>query len=371
MLLQGGQSSKIIVIFGPEIWDSQQYGGISKYFAELILELRKLSFIQIRVLTHSTTNVEIQRLMKKQEVIVLKKGSLKSFLKSEKRNSEGKIIYHSTYYNLRNLLIAKLIGYQVVLTVYDFISELYPVKKRKIHRPRIQEKKWCIRFANKVIAISNTTLADLQAIYKISDSKVKVIYLASGIEPVTSKVKRTTTQKYILYVGKRAGYKNFKIVLEAMKILKEQNIKIQLIAYGGGILEEEFGNFINESDLESLVGICSPQESDLVDLYANATAFVYPSLYEGFGIPILDAMQLNCPVIGSDIPSTREISGNFITLFDPTQPHELAEAFKLHWSRNTDFEILISNAYLRSTSFSWQMTAHQTAEEYSQLSLNS
>jgi len=362
--------SRMLIVFGPEIWEAQKFGGISKYFAELVAKLEKFSNLEVRVLTYSFENVELTRLTKENNVTIIKKGELSSHLRKLEKEFTGAKVYHSTYYDFCNLLKAKYLGYLSVVTVYDLISEIYPESKRKIHFPKIDDKKLCIKYAHKVIAISKTTGSDLQRIYNLDENRVKVIYLAAGQHETSIKIRKHRSHLYFLYVGKRSGYKNFAIILQAMNELKKEGIYVRLVAYGGGEIEEEFQKFIEENDLSGFITHLTDSNINLNKLYREAIALVYPSFYEGFGIPILDAMNLECQVIASSIPSTREIGEDFVTYFDPSSVKSLAKIL------NTFVDNPIASAnHLRlakhhSEQFSWDKTAKATVDLYKLLESN-
>ena len=116
------------------------------------------------------------------------------------------------------------------------------------------------------------------------------------------------------------------------------------------------------------VKVLSGLNDDLVcELYNKATAFIYPSLYEGFGIPLLEAMQCGCPIIASDIPSSREIAQNCPIYFSPQDENELIQAMDSIIKEDEDSERL-AHGYDRAKSFSWDTTAQKTLEIYQSLS---
>ena len=354
----------MLIVFGPEIWGAQKFGGISKYFAELVGNLEKFPNLEVRVITYSLENVELSRLIKENNVTVIKKGELRSHLRKLEKEFTGAKVYHSTYYDFQNLLIAKYLGYRAVLTVYDLISEIYPENKRKIRLPKIDDKKLCIKHADKIIAISKNTATDLQRIYNLEEERVKVIYLAAGQHMVSTVTRKYESRPYFLYVGKRVGYKNFAVILQAINELKEEGIHVSLVAYGGGEIEEEFCKFIEENELSGFITHLTDSNSNLNDLYRGAIALVYPSFYEGFGIPILDAMNLECRVIASLIPSTREVGRDFVTYFDPSSSNSLARI--LNTFMNTPIASVneLKLAKYHSKQFSWDKTGKATADLY-------
>jgi glycosyltransferase involved in cell wall biosynthesis len=355
------------IVFGPEIWESQSFGGISTYFAQLILGLASQSEIELRVMAYSITNVELKKLSEEIEIEIIPRKNFAKYLKSNYTASRV-MIYHQTYYDAKNMLLARYLGYKSVVTVFDLIAELFPEKKKTFSKPRINNKRWSIRLSDKVITISHATAKDLLGIYGTPSTKIQTIHLSSSnlIQNENQRVELPET--FFLYVGKRLGYKNYSAVLHAIAKSARAGFKINLVTFGGGDWEQVTQKMISELQISDGVMHFRDDEVPLSKLYKEATALIYPSHYEGFGLPILEAMSLKCPVIASDIPSTREIGQHFVTYFKSDDHDDLSKILINFQSGLLPNEETRAAAVSHAASFTWVQTARLTRNLYKTLS---
>jgi glycosyltransferase involved in cell wall biosynthesis len=360
------QPTELRVVFGPEIWENQSFGGISTYFAQLILGLKSQSTIEIRVLAYSVTNIELQKLSEQIQIEIIPKKSLAKYLKSNYTGSKF-MIYHQTYYDAKNMLMSRYLGYKSIVTVFDLIAELFPEKKKTFSKPRINNKRWSIKLSDRVISISQATAKDLFRIYGTPRKKVETIHLASSNLSQKENERITLPKTFFLYVGKRVGYKNYSVVLHAIAKSARAGFKINLITFGGGELEQTTQKIISDLRISEEVMHFRDDEIQLYKLYKEATALIYPSHYEGFGLPILEAMSLKCPVIASDIPSTREIGQDFVTYFESNDHDELSRILIEFQTGLLPSEEARIAAQSHGASFTWAQTAIQTCGLYKSL----
>lgn len=191
----------------------------------------------------------------------------------------------------------------------------------------IQQKKEIITKANHIIAISEHTKKDIIETLGISPQKIDVIYHGCSLQSTISKPNLHLPQRYILFVGDRTSYKNFQRLAEAFSIIHQTDAHLHLICAGKPFSKAE-------SELISRIGIAphtlqiSVNDQHLKELYNRALLFVYPSYYEGFGIPILEAYTCNCPVALSQASCFPEIAENAAAYFDPFSVSSMAEAIK-------------------------------------------
>lgn len=271
-------------------------------------------------------------------------------------------IYHPTYY--RNGLKKKK-KTAIVITVYDMIHELYPDQFIDSWFV-IKAKKRAISIADVIITISENTKNDLIKIYNVPESKIKVVYLASSLRsssPTTiDELKEVYGLKrpYILYVGDRRTYKNFKCLINSY--IDNFSDEFDLICFGGGKLKKEELKNINSSISNNIIQL-SGSDDLLASLYKHAFCFVYPSLYEGFGIPPLEAMSMGCPVIASNVSSIPEVVGNAAILFDPHSNDELINAIRSLYDESKRKD-LIKSGFEQEKKFSWDKMAKETLEVY-------
>ena len=276
-------------------------------------------------------------------------------------------VIHPTYY-------ADLRAYRgwhspLVITVYDMVYELFPGTFRDDHS-RLY-KKACIERADHVICISENTKSDLCRFYRVDERRISVIHLASGLQQEerggeSERGAERDAIPYFLFVGARvAHYKNFRVLLEAYSIFSAQySDGPRLVVAGPPCTSAEriLLERMKIADRVRFTGVVSTQE--LRTLYRESTAFVYPSLYEGFGIPLLEAMETGTPVLCSDSSCFPEIAGEAALYFDPGAPEAIADAMGRVWSCQEIRLELIKKGRIRRSLFSWEKTAHATWEVY-------
>ena len=349
------------VVIGPEIWAGQTNGGISRYFVELTNNLNSMVSRSI-VLVPPNSNKQVVKIQKKVNLANFKKD-LASIAEASKSTHN---IYHATYYDHKNLRLAKSLGYKTVVTVFDMISEIYPEKPPRFrYFPNLKKKS--IRSADGIICISESTKNDLVRIYGLNSKKIQVIHLASSFRLASIDELGNQRENYILYVGNRAGYKNFSILLTAFNESLLLRNSFKLVAFGGGDFEEDEKNLISEFDLNNKVIHVSGDDRVLRNLYLSSRILVYPSLYEGFGLPLLEAMALGCPVITSNVSSMPEIGGDAVFYFDPSDALALQDLLEKTLSNEKTLERVRKMGLARSNEFSWQETASQTLDFYNNL----
>jgi len=276
-----------------------------------------------------------------------------------------------------------------VVTIHDLTLSFYPGKKMSspIHRAAYHLTiKSAIKKAKKIIAVSQNTKKDLQEIFHISDQKIAVIYegVHEKFQPIAHtpegdkkiqdvKKKLQLDQKpYLLYTGVWRSHKNLPNLLQAFHILKnEYGFDGNLVITGrkdpvyAPELEEKTLTLKLENDV-IFTGLV--EEKDLVPLYNGALAYVFPSLYEGFGLPPLEAMQCGVPVVASNISSIPEICGkDNAVFFDPQDPQNMAEKIFEVTSQKTLREKLIANGLQRVKQFSWKTMCEETLKIYTEI----
>ncbi len=245
-----------------------------------------------------------------------------------------------------------------VITVHDLTYLRYPqfLSKLKVFYLRKIMKRACQK-SDKIIAVSKSTKEDIIKFFGINSSKIEVIYEDKFIENNKEKYKKPIKDSYILYVAEKRPHKNIEGALKILKNLKDKNIKLVLIGkeYKN---YEEYKKVICDLGLENRVlDLKNISNEELSNFYANACFFVFPSFYEGFGIPVLEAINFNCPVILSEIKVFRELFGNYCPMFNPRKPKEICEkADKI--IENGEYRIsLIKKQQELLKFFSWEKSA--------------
>jgi glycosyltransferase involved in cell wall biosynthesis len=349
------------VVFGPEIWAAQTNGGISRYFVELANNMSSLVSKSL-VLIPQHSNTEVEKIENRFEL-----GDLRNDLSMISGSCVNKkIIYHATYYDYKNLRIAKSLGFKTVVTVHDMISEIYPERQPRF-RFSLDHKKKAVSLADGIICVSESTKKDLMSIYGVSEEKIQVVHLASSFQLQSHDELGSPRQNFILYVGKRAGYKNFLLLLEAFAGSPYLRDRFKLVAFGGRDFNLNEENAISELLIQERVVHASGDDSVLRDLYLNSRILVYPSLYEGFGLPLVEAMSLGCPVITANVSSMPEVAAGAALYFDPMDMQALKELLEQTLSSEEVLERTAELGLVRSKEFSWQHTAALTSSFYDNL----
>lgn len=169
---------------------------------------------------------------------------------------------------------------------------------------------------------------------------------------------------YVLYVGSREGYKNFSGLLRAFSMSPRLREQFQLLCFGGGALCDSELQQIARAGLTGRVRQIGGSDAVLASCYRHATLFVYPSLYEGFGIPPLEAMSLDCPVACSNTSSIPEVVGDAAACFDPSDPESLLATLEEVLNSGNLRDSLIERGRLRRECFSWRRCAQETLHIY-------
>lgn len=271
-------------------------------------------------------------------------------------------IFHTSSYDLTKPRKAG----KFIVTVHDVIIKAYPYgHSEKTIKEVDGELKRVLREADLLIADSYNTKSDIVKFYNVLDSKIKVIYPGVNVQPfpfserATLPVRRTGTG-YILFVGTIEPRKNIQGLIKAFNLLKkEHNIAHKLIIAGmkGWMYEDIFKEYENSEFKNEIMFKGYVNDTELAQLYKNASVFVYPSFYEGFGFPIVEAFSHGAPVVTSKTSSCGEIAGNGALLINPENYKETGEAILKIISDSSLRQGLIIKGFERAELFTWQNTA--------------
>jgi len=279
--------------------------------------------------------------------------------------TEGKI-WHSTYFTM-----PKMWRGVIVVTVVDMIYELFPHLFNTIGASRFRkQKRRCVLSAGAVICISETTRRDLLHFYSIDPDKVWAVPLgySSTFKRLASLAERAESPvsgPFLLYVGSRAPYKNFKQLVEAYSLWQHRR-EVSLVVVGGEWSPDEMKTLAGLGIYDRVRLLNKVDDEALCYLYNTAGAFVCPSLYEGFGIPLLEAMACGCPVVASRIPSTIEVAGDCPVYFDLGETDDLMLALDKVLLEGRDSQRSLVGLE-RVKDFSWERAAEQTLKVYRSL----
>lgn len=258
----------------------------------------------------------------------------------------------------------------VVVTIHDLSFYYFPNEFRK--KDLFQLRNWTsysIEIATAVIAVSKTTKKDIRKHYATPESRIHVIY--NGFEKRRGKkdVKaldtfNLTKKKYLLYVGTLQPRKNITTLIKAFKLFHDNHpeYKLALVGKKGWLYDSIFAEVTKQELQDSVVFTDYISDEEVAELYSDAFCFVLPSLYEGFGIPILEAMSYNCPVISSHTSSLPEVGGDACLYFEATNESDLLRRIEqLH--NDTDLQKkLVKKGKDRISQFSWSKSAEETLQ---------
>jgi glycosyltransferase involved in cell wall biosynthesis len=363
------------IAFDHQIFGWQEYGGISRYAFELASALHGGGGDEVAIFCPLYVNRYLEHAPRG----LLRGGrrvppfpysgriyrELNRWLAWPAVRSFRPDIVHETYYSGRS---SRVRGARHVLTVYDMIHERFPENFSPAD-PTRREKAEAVKRADHVICISEQTRADLVDILRVPVEKTSVVHL--GFALTSSAGQRPAGQKppledpYVLFVGSRRGYKNFGKLLEAYARSPAVHGKVRLLCLGGGAFRPEELDAISRTGLDpSKVTQMAGDDDVLANCYRHARAFIYPSRYEGFGIPPLEAMNFDCPVACSNMSSIPEVVGDAAEMFDPDSVEDMERALERVVNDEGRRLALIALGRERLGKFSWAACAKETLGVY-------
>jgi glycosyltransferase involved in cell wall biosynthesis len=276
-------------------------------------------------------------------------------------------VCHPTYYQLLSQTAFNRSKHPLVITVYDMIHELFA---DKIDRgDTIANKQAAIQAADAIICISESTKNDLLKYFPTVAAKIVVTPLASEFRKEWADGdEKTPTQPYFLYVGSRAkAYKNFDTLLLAFAKVVTVNSDVLLCVVGAPFNAAEQQQIAELHLTERIQHYHHASDTHLAKLYRHSVAFIYPSLYEGFGIPPLEAMACGTVVVAANSSSIPEVVGDAGILFDPQSVGDLADISIELLNSPSKRDRLIAKGFDRHRLFSWEKTTAETVTVYRSL----
>jgi len=363
------------ILYDGQIYSIQAAGGINRYFANIISRLPSdcrpylivpqkpdLNFpanSNLRVLAYD--HFRLERISWK--LNRLSNGLGRRFI-NRMSTSKRFDVAHPTYYSLLTRREIRDYRCPVVLTVYDMIHELFP-RQTVNSASEIESKRRAVADAQAIICISENTKKDLVNVYAVPERKITVVHLASEIdETLAHGNERLPAKPYYLYVGSRTEYKNFDTLLQAFAKAFPSPTDALLCVVGARFSERESQTITRLGLTNRIEHYGYASDAQLAKLYRCSIAFVYPSLYEGFGLPLVEAMACGAPVIAANSSSIPEVVGDASLLFDPRAVDELADALS-SVAGNPEYRAsLIKKGRERAKMFSWEITLRKTLEVY-------
>lgn len=373
-------TNQFVVTLDREIFWAQTRGGVSRYFVELAREfMQNPDFgVDMRLPQGLTINEHLSGL--NPDRFPLARGPASALPRvpgatritrwlgtRTPRNWRSSDIVHHTYYAPE--VVAKTPGVSRVVTVHDMIHELLPESAWDAEQST--RKKCAIETADAIICISNATKADLVRLWGGRfHAPIFVVHHGVGAEFTADGPTLPSSLPYVLYVGTRNGYKDFGTFLRACSISDVRREGVGVLCVGGGPLTPAERHMILSLGLDGFVQHRVLSDSELACAYRGASAFVCPSRYEGFSLPVLESLACGCPTVVADTPALMEVGGSAV--FSYLSGDADALATQLNWILSSSPSALGRRRVRgleRAAGFSWRTTARATAAVYEQVLL--
>lgn len=362
-------SPTVRIAFDHQTFAIQEYGGVSRYCVRLAGELAAAGN-DVRVVAPLYINRYLDELPRANVVgrrIASSRWGNRAMRRLDQLAARPLLarlapdIVHETYFAPRRSAPRRA---RTVLTVYDMIHEKFP-ESFPPSDATAALKAAAVARADHVLCISENTRRDLIAIHPAAAAKSSVTLLGFDVPPTVDI--HTTGRPYLLFVGNRDSYKNFASLLAAYAASPALRGGFDLLAVGGGRFTADEEAQIATARLGERVRWQSADEDALRRLYAGAAVFIYPSLYEGFGIPPLEAMAAGTPVVAVAAGSVPEICGDAVAYAEPGSIDSLRDAIERVVASPSLAAKLIAAGHRRLTVFSWGRCAAETAAVYRSL----
>ena len=351
------------------IFSLQKAGGASVVWQQHLERLSRDKEFQCHFLEYDNAELNFfrQQLQLNKNLIDSKKFKflfLKRYLNLKAKNV-NKQLFHSSYYRIKNG--SNIIN---VTTVHDFTYEHFDKGMSKyVHS---WQKNASINNSDGIICVSENTKKDLlRFLPHISENKIRVIY--NGVDDsfkllqndyVFQKTHNFEDYSYVLYVGdRRAIYKNFDMAVDTCALAKTN----LLIIGGGALTDKELYNLRSKLGIGNFKSFVGVSVEELNYYYNKAYCLLYPSLYEGFGIPVVEAQRTGCPVIATNSSSIPEVIGNKYMAIENPNSNKILKIIKELSLNSSLRNETIKLGLEKSNAFNWQNTYVQTTEFYKEL----
>lgn len=361
------------ILFDHQTFSLQNFGGISRYYTELIRGINQTCDNRAYLSTLFSNNVHLREAGIKVNPFFSNWHSqrktsliyrLNQLYGTVQLRTKAYDVFHATYYD--PYFLHYLNDRPFVITFLDMIHEKFVRQFRGLDDGGIitRQKRTLAHRAERIIAISESTKRDVVELLDVNPAKIDVIYLGSSLQAVPNDLKiETAPEPYLLFVGRRERYKNFEGLLRAVHPLLK-HYKLKLVCAGGDPFTAEERALIHSLGANAWLEQRQIDDNTLQTLYQQAVAFVFPSLYEGFGIPVLEAFACNCPCIVSNLSSLPEVAGGAALYIDPAKPDSIRQAIEQLLGDEQLRQTLIDRGREQLTRFSWQRTVTETLALY-------
>ena len=367
------------VVYDSQIFSAQKYGGVSRYYCEIASRIAKIPGIDVSISAPMHVNEYLRHVprgivsgFRAPDIDLLQTGYprlmlrvLSLLLGDVMLRAVRPDIVHETYFSPYRLGSRRA---RRVITIHDMIHEKFSSSFPNADKTA-KYKAQAAKRADHIICVSESTRRDAIDILGLHPDKISVIHLGFALmscnEEFAEQLTLTLREPFLMYVGNRGGYKNFLRLLEVYAASTLLKSEYKLVCFGGGTFnEEELTMMRNKGLAEGRVQQIAGDDQMLARVYKNASAFVFPSLYEGFGIPPLEAMAHGCPVVCSNTSSIPEIVGDAGEFFDPHDTESMRAALESVVASESQRNLLTEKGRERLKCFSWDRCAKETLNIY-------
>ena len=270
-------------------------------------------------------------------------------------------VVHNTFYLPHGL--ASTNGAKRVVTVHDMIPEMMPQTRRRLDWLTLKRR--YVETADLVICVSESTRDDLTKIYGHIQAPVRVVHhgVAERFHPGAERLD-FLPERYVLFVGNRGQYKDANVLFDAFATIARDHDDLQLLCVGGSGLRTSEITRLNDLRIRHKVSQRYLPDEQMVSAYAHAEVFVFPSRFEGFGLPALEAMATGTPALLAQATSLPEVGGDAAMYFSPGDSRDLADQLRV-LVENKDLRAqLATQGIHHAAGFTWASTAQQMAAAY-------
>jgi len=359
------------VLFTGDIFRLQQRGGITRYFSELIPRLERPATIVAGV--HQSRSVRSGSLAGAPALYVRgfrlsprPRAAVNRWIDARRLGRAKNEILHATYYRDPASLPLQA---PVVVTVYDMAHERFPSLFRRAWWRSEDPARWkaalCGR-ADRILCISESTRRDLRELLGVAEAKTRVIHLGTtDWRGISARPVEGIDPPFFLWVGERHTYKNFDRTLRAWAESRAA-ASSSLLCVGGPELTRNERETIRSLGVSGRVRRQSLEDASLRWAYEHAAGLLYTSLCEGFGLPLVEAMSLNCPIVAARVSSIPEVAGEVPIYIDPEDPESIRSGIErcLEAGRGLAEE---RGSRARAALFSWDRCAAAHEAVYEEL----
>lgn len=361
--------SKMLMVFDNIVFDLQQAGGVSRFWSNIIEPYNNAD--NVLFIEHNGRGGNIYRRSQSLARTIRDHRlpiQFSRYINFSQEFFNKPYVFHSSYFRINTA--PNCVN---VTTVHDLFYEKFGNGLGALLH--LRQKSAALRKSDYIVCVSEHTRKELFHYYPFCSSK-RVVVISNGVNGfypydvnsgIFKRVNYDNSAPYFLYVGKRSSrFKGFNLVYDALDLLEGE---LRCIVVGEPFSKAELAEIHERGHEKIILNVGNVSDPELNDLYSQAKFFFFPSIYEGFGIPPLEAMLSGCPVLASNRSSVPEVVGDAGILFDPSDLETLKSGLSLVLQEDIRVN-LIALGFERAMKFSWKSVVKQYSELYMELMLS-